>query len=144
MRHYAIALFLSVLAFALPFASATADMIEERVSKFKKSGSEIQAVFRKHLPNNDLATIAAAADYMAAWAGDIPAAFPRGSKSEGARADIWDDFSDFTDKANANRKAAQKLAAAARSGDSDATMAAARALGGTCKSCHEKYRIKKD
>jgi cytochrome c556 len=60
----------------------------------------------------------------------------------GADKALWDDFSDFKNKAKANASAARALNAAARGGDKAAVGKAAKRVGGTCKSCHDSYRIK--
>ena len=117
-------------------------IVEKRVKRFKQSGGDIQAVFKKHLPAGDYAAIEAAAGRMAAWADDMPDAFPAGSRSVGAKNDIWDNFSDFETKAKAMASAARALQTAAASGDKGAVAGAAKRVGGTCKSCHDSYRIK--
>lgn len=117
-------------------------IVEKRVKRFKQSGGDIQAVFKKHLPAGDLAAIEAAAGRMAAWADEMPAAFPKGSRSVGANDDLWDNFSDFESKAAAMAAAARNLQSAAAAGDAKSAAAAAKKLGGTCKACHQEYRIK--
>jgi cytochrome c556 len=119
-------------------------IVEQRVKRFKQSGADIQAVFKKHIPAKDFAAIEAAAQRMAAWADDMPDSFPPGSKSVGARASLWDDFADFKTKAAAQATAARNLQAAASAGSGDVAQvaAAAKKLGGTCKACHDAYRIK--
>ena len=117
-------------------------IVEKRVKRFKQSGGDIQAVFKKHLPAGDFAAIEDAALRMAAWADEMPDAFPKGSVSIGADNDIWENFSDFKSKAEAMSMAARELKAAAGSGDKSAIGGAAKQLGSTCKSCHKAYRIK--
>lgn len=117
-------------------------IVEKRVKRFKQSGGDIQAVFKKHLPSGNFAEIEDAALRMAAWADEMPDVFPAGSKSIGADNDIWADFPDFKNKAEAMAVAARELKAAAGSADKAMVGAAAKKLGGTCKSCHRAYRIK--
>ena len=117
-------------------------IVEQRVAKFKQSGGDIQAVFKKHLPAGDLDAVGAAALRMAAWADEMPDYFPQGSESVGADKALWDDFLDFKTKAKANASAARALSVAARGGDTAQAVTAAKRLGGTCKSCHDSYRIK--
>ena len=117
-------------------------IVEQRVVKFKQSGGDIQAVFKKHLPVGDANAIEAAALRMAIWADEMPDYFPQGSPSVGADKALWEDFADFESKAKANATAARALQAAARSGDTSQMVKAAKRLGGTCKSCHDAYRIK--
>lgn len=117
-------------------------IVEKRVKRFKQNGADIQAVFKKHLPAGDKAAIEAAALRMAAWADEMPDAFPRGSGSVGADDALWDNFPDFKAKAEAMGSAARALKAAAGSGDKASIAAAAKRVGGTCKACHDSYRIK--
>ena len=124
--------------------AADASIVEKRVHRFKQSGAAIQSVFKEHLGNDDFAAIAEAATLMAGWADVMPDYFPAGSTSPGARDDIWADFDDFKSKAADNANAARDLQQLALAGtDKSAIAAAAKKLGGTCKACHQSYRIKK-
>jgi cytochrome c556 len=124
--------------------AADASIVEKRVHRFKQSGAAIQSVFKEHLGNDDFAAIAEAATLMADWADVMPDYFPAGSTSPGARGEIWADFDDFKSKASDNAKAARDLQQLALAGtDKGAIVAAAKKLGGTCKACHQSYRIKK-
>ena len=124
--------------------AADASIVEKRVHRFKQSGAAIQSVFKEHLGNDEFAAIAEAANLIADWADVMPDYFPAGSTSPGARDDIWDDFEDFKSKAADNAKAARALQKLALAGsDKTAITAAAKKMGGTCKACHQSYRIKK-
>ena len=124
--------------------AADASIVEKRVHRFKQSGAAIQSVFKEHLGNDEFAAIAEAAPLIADWADVMPDYFPAGSTSPGARDDIWDDFEDFKSKAVDNAKAARALQKLALAGsDKAAIAAAAKKMGGTCKACHQSYRIKK-
>ncbi len=120
-----------------------ASVVEKRVYRFKQNGADIQAVFKQHLPAEDYTAIEAVALRMAAWSDEIPAHFPTGSTSAGAKDEIWQNFPDFKAKAEAAGTAARALKATAGSSDKAMVAQAAKALGGTCKSCHQSYRIKK-
>ena len=117
-------------------------IVESRVKRFKQSGGDIQAIFKKHLGAGNFAAIQDAAARMAAWGDDMPDAFPADSNSIGADKAIWKNFSDFEAKAQVFGDAARALKAAAASGDAGATKKAAQMVGASCKSCHESYRIK--
>ncbi|NCF79767.1 MAG: cytochrome c [Alphaproteobacteria bacterium] len=117
-------------------------IVEQRVKRFKQSGGDIQAIFKKHLGAGNFAAIQDAAARMAAWGDDMPGAFPAGSNSIGADKAVWKNFSDFEAKAQVFVDAARALKAAAASGDAGATKKAAQMVGASCKSCHESYRIK--
>jgi cytochrome c556 len=124
-------------------APASGTIVEQRVNRFKSSGSDIQAIFKKHLGADDFVAIDAAASRIGDWADVMPRYFPIGSSSDGAKPEIWLDFDDFTAKAATHAQAARKLSVAAKSGDKAQIVAAAKAMGGTCKSCHQSYRNKK-
>tara|TARA_B100001057_G_scaffold133767_1_gene133184 strand:- start:368 stop:838 length:471 start_codon:yes stop_codon:yes gene_type:complete len=124
--------------------AADASIIDKRVHRFKQSGAAIQSVFKEHLGADDFAAIVEAATLMADWADVMPDYFPAGSESRGASDEIWADFDDFKSKAADNAKAARDLRQLASAGtDKGAIVGAARKLGGTCKACHQSYRIKK-
>jgi cytochrome c556 len=71
--------------------------------------------------------------------------FPAGTGPEvgktGAKPEIWKDPRDFSAKLTAFQKAAQMFDDAARRGDLNAIKARYADLGGTCKVCHDKYRM---
>ena len=117
-------------------------IVEQRVKRFKQSGGDIQAIFKKHLGAGHFTAIKDAAARMAAWGDEMPDAFPSGSNSIGADKAIWENFSDFEAKAKSFAAAARALETAAASGDAGATKKAAQMVGASCKSCHESYRIK--
>ncbi len=58
-----------------------------------------------------------------------------------AMAKIWDNLEDVTAKNQALQDAAKVVVAAAEAGDGAAFAAAYAQLGGTCKSCHDAYRV---
>ena len=128
-------------AYAAPSDVASAE--KERIARFKASGGDIQAIFKKHLGAGDYAAIEAAATRLADWADEMPSYFPAGSDSEGAKPEIWEDFDDFKAKAAANAAAARQLQKMASGQNKADTVSAAKALGGTCKACHRVYRNKK-
>ena len=70
------------------------------MKRFKQSGADIQAIFKKHMGAGNFAAIEQAATRMAAWGEEMPDAFPTGSNSVGADPAIWENFSDFENKAD--------------------------------------------
>ena len=71
-------------------------------------------------------------------------AFPEGSDfgETRAKASIWENMDDFNKKRGDAENAAGALVAAVAGGDKGATIEAFKALGGTCKACHQDYREK--
>jgi cytochrome c556 len=93
----------------------------------------------------DKAALAANAGKMKALAADLPGWFPKGSGPEAgvktaAKAEIWTDAEGFAAAATKLQADTAKLADAAVGGDLEALKAQARAAGGACKACHDKYR----
>lgn len=60
-----------------------------------------------------------------------------------ARPIVWTERADFEKKADDLVKAATAFKVAAAGGDQAATLKAAGAVGGACKSCHDKFRDEK-
>ena len=93
----------------------------------------------------DAAVVTKAAQRVQVTAGMIPEVFATDTHTATtvktrAREGIWTNKSDFDAKANDLVKAAADLEAAAKSGDKDKTLAAARAVGKGCSGCHDQFR----
>lgn len=73
---------------------------------------------------------------------DIPALFPEGSDfgETDALPAVWDDPETFAARSQDNYDAAVALHEAAESGDQAAIVAGFRAVGQSCRSCHEDFR----
>ena len=86
----------------------------------------------------DAAEAQAAADAIAAGAAEIPAVFEAKETDPASETlpVVWQQFGDFAGKAEALEAAAR---AASISGKADLP-GALRAIGGTCRDCHEAYR----
>jgi cytochrome c556 len=63
-----------------------------------------------------------------------------GSAETEALDKIWDNWDDFTSKAEDMEAAALRLAELAQGDDMQAIGAQVQEVGGTCKSCHDEYR----
>jgi cytochrome c556 len=85
--------------------------------------------------------VAGAAEKIQASAAKISALFPPGSTHEKSRAkpDIWTNWTKFEDEAKQLGNKAGALAATAKSGGD--VPAGAKAMFGSCKSCHEQFRV---
>ena len=123
-----------------------AALVGARQDRFEEMGEAIK-VLRDQLRSDtpDASAVPAAAAVIAGYAGRISDWFPEGSGTEsGVKTDAlpyiwrnWDKFSGLDDEL---ARVAATLTKAAASGDTGELMAAFRAVGGTCKSCHDSFR----
>jgi cytochrome c556 len=118
-----------------------ADVVHTRIDAFKASKKSVGAI-KGALSGDSLAAIGPEARKLADFATTIPGLFPPGSTGGDTKAkpDIWTHFADFQAKANDYHLAALALAEAADSGNAAATQAKFKAMLGTCKACHERYK----
>ena len=124
--------------------------IAERQGNFEAIGDAFKAI-RTQLDADspDLAAIATSAGDINERAGKITGLFPEATGVDDgydteALATIWELPAEFEKAASDLVAASAALKAAAESGDTGATGEAAGAMGGTCKACHDKFRVKKD
>lgn len=93
----------------------------------------------------DVAKIQAAAATINGFAPKVPGWFPAGSgPADGIKTDalqaIWEKPAEFKAETDKFTAEAAKFDALAKSGDVAAIGEGMKALGGTCKSCHDKFR----
>ena len=93
------------------------------------------------MKSGDFGPVGGAAEKIQASAAKILPLFPKGSTDPKSRAkpEIWTHWSKFETDAKDLEKTAAALAAAAKSGGGVPT--AAKAMFGSCKSCHDQFRI---
>jgi cytochrome c556 len=116
-------------------------VIKERMDRFKQNKEAMKAI--KGNLSGDAAMIAQKASEIEAWAKEIVNFFPEGSNQSPSEAlpAIWKEFDRFTELAKANARAAGKLKTLAQSGaDTNALTNGFKALGKTCKDCHNDYK----
>ena len=138
-------------AFAIGvYAASPADTIKERQDGLKSMGKIFKSV-ADQLRGGNLdpatvkeasATISKTADAMANW-------FPTGSGPEAgvktaAKPEIWSDRATFDAARQKLVDEAGKFAQLASAGDMSAIGGGVRGLGGACKNCHDKFRVKED
>jgi cytochrome c556 len=123
------------------------EQIEARQGQLKKMGKAFKAISDQLKSSSpDLAEIQTAAASVPREASGMVDWFPEGSGPEsGVKTEalpiIWENKTDFNDKVAAMQDAAAKLDTIAQGGDVTAIGAAFQTTGGTCKSCHDKYRL---
>lgn len=146
MRKTILATTLLAAAVALP-ALAAEDPIAQRQAIMKDNGKAIgtlAGMAKGQIPFDALAA-EMAIRVMNASANGFGALFPEGSETGGdteAKPEIWSNRADFEVKL-AEFRAATEGAMSAPPADLDGVKAALGALGKTCGSCHETYRVKK-
>ncbi|MDG2466964.1 MAG: cytochrome c [Alphaproteobacteria bacterium] len=121
--------------------SAMADPIADRKENFRNNVKSLKLI-QPALAAGDMDVIAGEANRIADWAKVMPDYFPEGSDmgDTKARPEIWENWADFTAKAEANYDAAVTLAELAAAGDTDALPMAMKALSDTCGACHKLYK----
>ena len=121
--------------------AAGADVIADRKANFKANAAAMKSISAA-LGAGDFDMVAKQAKTIVAWAQVMPDYFPEGSDQGDtkARAEIWMDFDAFKSHAMDNEKAVLALISMAETGDITATIGALKSLGGTCKSCHSKFK----
>ena len=133
---------------AIAGSAAMADPIEDREAIMKGFGQALKTLvpIAKGEAAFDAAAVAAglAAINDGAQKLDVVALFPAGSTSEDSTASpaIWENFADFTARAE-KLKTDAAAAAAANPADLDAFRAVFGTVAGNCNGCHETYRLKK-
>ncbi len=136
------------LGLALGIASAAASAgspVEARQAAMKELGLSMKGAGAYMAPDAayDAAKVKALMDTMAADAKKLKNLFPADSASDpktAADPKVWQDKADFNKHLAALGAAA---AAAAKAKDTDAFKPAFKAVGETCKACHDVYRMKK-
>jgi cytochrome c556 len=119
----------------------------EREAGFKANKRAV-ALIKDAIKSGDMAAIAKPAQDMAAFGENIPGLFPPGSQGgffSPAKPQIWGNFADFQQKAQAFQTSAQALAdeaqaAVSGTGDKARVEEAFKQLTGSCAACHDPYR----
>ncbi len=121
--------------------------IEARQGQLKKIGKAFKTISDQLKADSpDLAEIQMAAAVVPKEAAGMADWFPEGTGPEsGVKTEalpiIWEEPADFNEKVTAMQDAAAQLETVAQEGDVAAIATAFKTTGGTCKSCHDKYRL---
>lgn len=140
---------LSLAGAALAQGNA-ADVIKARQAGMKAVGGGFKGLMdqvRGGAPNpaevkRHAAAVAAQSPKVIGWFGPGTASAP-GVKTAALTA-IWTQNAEFRKAAAAFDAQAKKTLAVANAGNMDALGAEVRALGGTCKTCHDSFKRKDD
>ena len=143
MKYFFLALCAGLLLTVSAFAHKGATgIVKERMDYFKASQIALKQVLVA-LKREDFEAIVPLANQIKNWAEIMPEKFPSGSDGPPSEASsvIWRDFEGFKSAAKENFEAASFLEVSALKGDAEATAKAVKRLAGTCKSCHQSYRL---
>jgi cytochrome c556 len=124
-----------------------AESIRARQSHYKKIGAAMKGIndeLKKVAPSTP--AIQAHAATIHQFAPQVQGWFPDGSGSDAgvkteARAEIWSDPEGFKKRTAAFVSAAAAFNQIAQGGDLAAIRTGVKELGGTCKGCHEQFRV---
>ncbi|MBI2358676.1 MAG: cytochrome c [Deltaproteobacteria bacterium] len=121
------------------------DSVVLRRKLMESNNSVVAEALNKAVKEKNFAEIEGKCDVILENMDKVLDLFPAGSLSENSRAkpEIWERWKEFSKHPANVRKAAQELAAAARTGDEEAVKVRFKALGRACKSCHESFRAPK-
>lgn len=148
MRAAALPLSLLLLAAS---TSASAQTKPEDVIKYRKAQYTVllwnwmplNAMMRGRIPF-DAAEFARRAELVAAVAPQLLEGFPEGSGAGAptdAKPEIWANFADFSAKMKDLERETAALATVAKGGDEAAIKAQFALTSGTCKACHDEYKV---
>ncbi len=136
----------AIVAFSATLAMAQNDPVAQRIAVMKRVGEATKPVAEmlKGAEPFDAAKVKAALDTYQTSAKDMPALFPVDSmagKDSTAAPKIWENKADFDAKFTAFSKAS--AAAAAKITDEASFKTEMKTVLGSCKGCHDDYRVKK-
>ncbi len=124
-----------------------ADLVEQRQARMKALGGAMKTLSTFSKGEAEAADAAKAGGVLAAAGRAMPGWWPRGTAigvgDSEAKPVIWTDAAGFGQRMAAFRTASVQMDAAARTGDAAQVGAAMRAVGGSCKGCHDAFRIEK-
>lgn len=147
MRKTLFALPLAALMFGGAAHAEGMATVEARQAYFKALGASMK-IFAESAKSFDAEKVKAeAAQFEKTLATDVAPLFAPGTSDADfpgksrAKANIWENMDDFGAKGKAMHEAAAALIVAANSGDAATFGPAVGKLGGTCKACHDDYRV---
>lgn len=121
-------------------------LVDAREQAMKKGGGALQYLLKYDGSDSEKAQAAAkalddAGDQMLSWFPQGTGPGDAGITKTHAKAEIWSNWADFQTKHKAYDDAVAELVSVASGPDADAIKAAAMKVGGTCKGCHDTYKM---
>lgn len=123
-----------------------AQIMHDRHERYEEIGDAMKGISNQLKSGSpSLETIRGHSALIARYAPRVIDWFPSGSGPETgrktrAKAEIWQDFDTFRQRAQAFEREAGEFDRAAQAGDLEAIRAAQRELGNACKQCHDRFR----
>ena len=120
-------------------------IVKQRMGEMEHVGRVVKRINDRLKSKRGLAEIASDAEEIKAAAARVPSLFPPGSRDghTEARVAVWERWPEFVAAAQGLEQEAEKLAAAARSGQEAAIAAQFRSVTRACSGCHEVFRVKR-
>ena len=120
-------------------------VVRERMELMTDMGKRLLAISRRLRANKELDRIGPDALAIKEASGKITTQFPSGSTQfpTAAKPVVWQQWSDFTEKAKKLEIEAEKLSTA-NPANGDVLRALFRAVAFACDGCHETYRLPKE
>jgi cytochrome c556 len=120
-------------------------IVKQRMDEMEQIGRAVKRINERLKSKRGLAEIAKDAGEIHTAAGRVPTLFPAGSRDghSDARAAVWERWPEFVAAARSLGAEAEKLAAAAQSGQEPAITAQFRSMTRTCSGCHDVFRAKR-
>jgi cytochrome c556 len=120
-------------------------IVKQRMDEMEHVGRVVKRINERLKSKRGLADVAREAEEIRAWAARIPSLFPPGSRDGHSEAmpAIWEKWPEFEAASRAVAQEAEKLAAAARSGQEAVLGAQFRSMTRACSGCHDVFRAKR-
>jgi cytochrome c556 len=119
------------------------DIIETRMAGQDLLEGDFNGIRAVVEAKGDVEPLEEPAKAMARWIRQFPAQFPVGSeqgRGTRARPTIWSDAAGFRKTSDDMALASDRLAQLAKAGDAKGVAAQVKAVGATCRACHQTYR----
>jgi len=140
----AVAAFFVLAAGPVARGADPAQAQKERLDTMKAINQAMREL-KVYTGKGDFPQVLAAANRVAGLVAKIPSLSPEGSNVGKTRIkpEVWKNFGHYKELAETSVQAARALAGAAGKKDRAAVAKAFAALGDSCKTCHDPYRLPK-
>lgn len=134
---------------AAPIGDVAAFM-HDRHERYEEIGDAMKSIGRELKSDSpSLEAVRRHAALIARYAPQVVTWFPPGTGPETgretrAKAEIWQDFDTFRQRAQAFEREAARFSQVAQGNDVEAIRAAQRDLGNACRNCHDRFRAPED